>query len=210
MAIADYYTDFLTTTSVSKEIRVKANSPDSGFSDDARFLLYEAIFLRVFRAYENFLEEVFLCYLTGERDMSGNAVTSFLTPTDRYHARKMVASSQSFLDWTSPSVVMERSQIYIDGGDPIRTAVASSQQHLQQAKKIRNHIAHNSQESKTEYTKVVQNILLTLPLQLPSVGEFLMKIPTAGPAKRTEVLDYFMSNLESTVKAVAKYTPPPA
>lgn len=204
MAIIDYYNEFLETIDISKEIRIKGNSTNSGFSEDARILLYEAIFLRIFRAYENFLEEAFLCYLTGENDMSGNTVVSYVRPVDKSHARKIVASSQPFLDWTSPSIVMNRSEVYINGGDPVRTAVASSLNHLQQAKKIRNHIAHNSKESGEEYRKVVQAILLTTPLELPSVGQFLMEIPSAGPARRVEVLEYYMRNLVSTVRAVAQ------
>ncbi|CAM4122829.1 hypothetical protein [Bordetella muralis] len=202
MPVGDHYAEFSNTLAVSKRLRDKANNPGSGIEDSERFLLYEAIFLRVFRAYENFLEEVFLSYLTGEVDMSGNAIACFVAPRDRGHAREMVVSSQQFLDWTSPSVVMERSGIYINGGEPVRTAIAASQQYLLQAKKIRNHIAHNSKESEREFSKVVLQFLLTPPIQPPSVGEFLIKIPNAGPAKRKEILAYFMESLESTVRAI--------
>ncbi|HHH9280145.1 TPA: hypothetical protein ACP31J_002773 [Pseudomonas aeruginosa] len=198
MAVMDDFNEFMQAKSVAMALREKANSPATGLVDAERYLLYEAIFLRLYRAYENLLENVFLAYISGETTGSGVAVTTFVSPANKEHARAIITSSQPFLDWTSPSVVMKRAETYIDTGEPVRSAVAASQNHLLQAKKIRNHIAHNSSESEKEFMKVVQAILLTLPLSAISAGELLANTPTAGPCARKEVLTYFLERLEST------------
>lgn len=202
MAVMDDFNEFMHAKSVATILREKANSAATGLIDDERHLLYEAIFLRIYRAYENLLENVFLAYMSGETTGSGLAVATFVSPNDKEHARAIVTSSQPFLDWTSPTVVIRRAETYIKTGEPIRSAVVASQNHLQQAKKIRNHIAHNSSESYKEFTKVVQNILLTPPMTAISAGEFLALTPSSGACARKEVLSYFLENLESTARAL--------
>lgn len=202
MAIIDDFNEFLQAKSVATALRAKANSAATGLVDSERHLLYEAIFLRLYRAYENLLENVFLAYISGETTTSGAAVTAFVSPIDKEHARAIITSSQPFLDWTSPTVVIKRAETYIQTGEPVRSAVAASQNHLQQAKKIRNHIAHNSSESEREFAKVVQNILLTPPLSAISAGELLTLTPPSGPCARKEVLTYFLEKLEDTSRAL--------
>lgn len=202
MPITDEFNDFMSAVSVATTLRQKANVAATGMLDSERHLLYEAIFLRMYRAYENLLENVFISYLIGEQTIGGVQVDSHVRPIDRDHARALVTSSQPFLDWTSPQVVIKRADTYIIGGDPIRTAIAGSQSHLQQAKKIRNHIAHNSTESAKDFNPIIVHFLLTAPLVAISAGEFLAYTPTSGPCARKEILSFFLEKLESTARAL--------
>lgn len=187
---------------VATSLRQKANSTATGLADAERHLLYEAIFLRLFRAYENLLESSFISYMTGEPTTAGMPVQSHVAPIDRAHARAIVTSSQPFLDWTSPQTVIRRAEVYIIGGEPIRSAIAASQSHLIQAKKIRNHIAHNSTESAKDFNAVVLHFLQTSPLTQISAGEFLAGTPTSGPSRRKEILSFFLEKLEHTARAL--------
>lgn len=202
MPVIDYFREFKGALDQASTLRQKANALPAGLTPEERFLLYEAIFLRIYRAYENLLENIFLSYISGECTQSGKFLTTFLQPKDREHARAMITSSQPFLDWTSPSTVVKRAETYIDGENPIKIAISSSLTHLQSAKKIRNHIAHNSTESLVEFNKVVKDFLLTLPMTQLSSGEFLSRIPTKGPSKDKEILSYYMGKLESTATAL--------
>lgn len=202
MPVTDEFNDFMSAVNVATTLRQKANTAATGMLASERYLLYEAIFLRLYRAYENLLENVFISYLTGEKTMGGVQVESHVVPMDRDHARALVASSQPFLDWTSPPVVIKRAETYIITGEPVRTAIAASQSHLQQAKKIRNHIAHNSSESAKEFNNVVLHFFLTRPLEPISAGEFLAFSPTSGPCARREILSFFLEKLESTARAL--------
>jgi len=202
MPIRDEFNDFMSAVSVATTLRQKANTAATGMLDSERHLLYEAIFLRLFRAYENLLENVFISYLTGEQTIGGVQVNSHVIPINRDHARALVTSSQPFLDWTSPQTIIKRAETYIIGGEPIRTAIAASQSHLQQAKKIRNHIAHNSTESAKDFNTIVVHFLLTAPLAAISAGEFLALTPPSGPCGRREILSFFLEKLESTARAL--------
>lgn len=202
MPVANDLNDFMVAVNVATTLRQKANSAVTGMLESERHLLYEAIFLRLFRAYENLLENVFLSYIVGEPTVAGVQVRSYLSASDKVHARAMVTSSQPFLDWTSPQVVVKRAETYIIGGEPIRTAITTSQSHLQQAKKIRNHIAHNSTESTKEFNGIVLHFLLTAPLAPISAGDFLALTPISGPSRGKEILSFFLEKLENTARSL--------
>lgn len=202
MPIRDEFDEFTNAFALATTLRQKANNATAGIIDPERFLLYEAIFLRIFRAYENLLENTFISYLTGEQTLGGRQISSHVTPISREHARAIIASSQPFLDWTSPQFVIKRAETYIIGAEPIKTAISSNQSHLTQAKKIRNHIAHNSLESAKEFKPVLVHFLLTAPLNPMSAGEFLASTPTSGPSARKEILSFFLDKLKDTAGAM--------
>ncbi|MDF2525569.1 MAG: hypothetical protein K0S17_654 [Enterobacter mori] len=202
MPILDDFNEFKAAINQASSLRQKANGVSAGMTQEERNLLYEAIFLRIYRAYENLLENTFISYLSGEATKSGLQLATFLKPNDRGHARAMITSSQPYLDWTSPQTVIRRAEVYLDGENPIKTAISSSLTHLTSAKKIRNHIAHNSMESMSDFNKVVKDFLLTVPLSQLSSGEFLSMIPTKGPSKHKEILTFYMDQLESTAIAL--------
>lgn len=172
----------------------------AGLVDAERYLLYEVFFLGFIGPMRTYWRYVSSLYFRGAG--SGVAVTTCVSPANKEHARAIITSSQPFLDWTSPSVVVKRAEIYIDTGGPVRSAVAASRNHLLQAKKIRNHIAHNSSGSEKEFVEAVQAILLTFSLSAISAGELLAITPTAGPCARKEVLTYFLERLESTARGL--------
>lgn len=145
----------------------------SGVSGAQLYVVNEAIFLRSFRALENFLEDVFLRYACGQPTLSGTAVASYLAPRDIEHAYELIRSSQTFLEWNSPDTVIRRAEIYLDNGGPIKAVLSAKQSFLTDIRRIRNHIAHNSRASLQEFTKVVRNHMLTAPVVMPEAGEFL-------------------------------------
>jgi len=138
------------------------------------FMLTESIFFTGYRAYENFLRDIFLLYCMEKRPKSGQAVNSYLKPKDFNHAEMLIQSSMPFLDWSSPNTVIARAELYLDQGIPIKLPISTNQDLLTDYKRIRNHIAHNSKESFDEYKKTVRKHYGTNPLIVPSPGEFLL------------------------------------
>lgn len=173
MSVAEAHNSFRRdiTTLFLLDQRTQAQNPSLVSSQIAT--INEAIFVRAFRAYENLLESIFIDYVQGENTLGGGNVVSYLRPRDAIHAYEMVKSSQPFLEWNRPSTVLARSETYLDCGGPIKTVLAAKQSLLQDFRKLRNHIAHNSRTSTEDYKKVVQHYLTTLPLTLPTPGEFL-------------------------------------
>lgn len=170
-----------------------------------RGLVYESIILRASRAHENFIERTFLSYLIGEPTTEGVVVSSFASPKDRNHARRLVSSSASsrFLDWSEASDVRTRCDVFFEPDSPIYSASLLKSSELSWIKKIRNQAAHDSVESRLAFTKVVEVVLLVTPLPPPSAGDFLQLTPQSGPIKQREVLAYLLDSLRQFARIAA-------
>jgi len=153
-------------------------------------LLVESIFFAGFRRYEGFIREIFLLYCLEKQPSKKPKVKSFLKPKSFMHSEQLIKSSMPFLDWTSPDTVIERAELYLNNGHPIKLPYTTNLQLLRECKKLRNHIAHNSAESQSEYEKVVRNYYGVVPLTIPNPGQYLML-----SSKRTNgnynLLDFF-------------------
>jgi hypothetical protein len=150
------------------------NHSDGKLSVEQIHILTEATFYRAYREYENFLHDIFMQYCMEHETLDKKKVKSFLKPNDLAHAEKLVKSSTRFLDWTSPSEVIDRANTYLSRGFPVKDVYQSKLELLGQYKKIRNHIAHNSSESKEAYITVVKSYNGTIPLRIPAPGEYLL------------------------------------
>ena len=145
--------------------------------------LTEAIFFRAFRAYEKFLGDIFLLYCLEKRPRSGAKVTAYLNPKSFAHAEKLIQGSQRFLDWLDPDTVISRAEVYLKDGFPIKLPYSTNREVLKDLKKIRNHVAHDSKESYRGYQSVLMHHYRTIPLRIPSPGEFLLLSDLNDPTK---------------------------
>lgn len=170
-----------------------------------REMLYESALLRAFRAHENYVERIFLSYLVGDTAEDGRLVASYASPRDREHARKMVSSSAAarFLDWSDPGTIRDRCDVFFERDDPVHMAIAGKSSELVWMKKVRNHIAHNSVESTTQFVSVLRTILLIEPTPIPTPGSFLQLIPRRGPVRGREVLAFFLGTIGECSEAAA-------
>jgi hypothetical protein len=137
-------------------------------------LLAETVFFYSFRAYEGFIREIFLLYCMEKQPVKKPQVKSFLKAKDFEHTESLIKSSMPYLDWTSPKTVIERAELYLENGHPIKLPYSVNLQPLTEFKKIRNHIAHNSIESQSDFNKVVKNYYGVIPVIIPSPGQFLL------------------------------------
>lgn len=206
MPVSDHL-DFLRAEMKScEELRLHAHQVGDS---QARAMIYESVLLRAFRAHENYVERMFLSYLVGDITEDGRVVASFASPRDREHARKMVSSSAAarFLDWSEPATIRERCGVFFEQDDPVYTAVGGKSTELTWMKKVRNHVAHNSVESATQFARVLRVVLLTVPTPTPSPGDFLQNIPTKGPVRGREVLAFFLATVSECSEAAARPGP---
>jgi hypothetical protein len=160
--------------------------------------LTEAVFFRAYRAYESFVRDTFLLYCLEKRPRSGARVVSFLNPRSFQHAERLIQSSMPFLDWRSPDTILDRAEIYLKDGFPIKLPYTTHREVLRDFKKIRNHIAHDSKESLNGYKQVLRKHYGTIPLKIPSPGEFLLVRDKKKP-KKYKLLIFFdvMSKLSN-------------
>lgn len=154
-------------------------------------LMVESIFFASFRAYEGFIREIFLLYCLEKTTTTKRNIKSYLKPRNFEHSELLVKSSMPFLDWTSPETIIERAELYLENGYPIKLPYTTNLQQLRDFKRLRNHIAHNSLESETQYEKLVRLYYNGIkPLQMPLPGRYLM-LPSRRRASNYLLLDFF-------------------
>jgi hypothetical protein len=121
-------------------------------------LLAEGIFLQAFRSYESFLQEVFILHCMHKSSVGGKVARSYLEAKDYEHTYRMIKSSMEYVDWTSPDHVLRRSELYLENGFLFKAVYVAKRQTLQDFKSLRNHIAHNSFESRAAYARLLQRV----------------------------------------------------
>lgn len=139
-------------------------------------MLTESTFFKAFRTFENFIRDAFMIYCMEEPSLSGLVVKSYLKAQTTEHAEKLIQSSMNYLEWNSPDVVINRAELYLENGFPIKNCYTASRVVLNEMRLIRNHIAHNSSQSLAGYNKVVrQHNSGVLPIHVPVPGTFLLQ-----------------------------------
>ena len=146
-------------------------------------LLTESIFFAAFRAYENFVRDIFLLYCLEKRPQSRKKVHSYLRPKSFQHAEELLQSSMPFLDWVSPDTIIARADLYLKDGFPVKLPYTTKLNSLSDFKRIRNHIAHQSPQSVQAYKKVLRKHYAVVPVTVPSPGEFLLITDRSDPSK---------------------------
>jgi len=160
-------------------------------------LLTESIFARAYSHLEILIEDVFILYCYGKPTISGKNVKSFLAPKNTSHARDMIKSGMNFLDWNTPDIVIKRSDVYLEDMNPMKVAVTTHRAALNDMRKIRNAIAHQSSEARLKFKSVVLSNLRAAPLQELEPGEFLLQ---SVPSSQNQ---YFLLYYLNLMKSVA-------
>ena len=153
-------------------------------------MLTESIFFNGYRQYENFLRDIFLLYCQEKNTLTDKTVRSYLRPKNYLHTESMIKSAMPFLDWTSPNTIIQRAEIYLKDGYPIRLPYTSKRETIADLKKLRNHIAHKSEESLEQYKRVLRKHYTVVPLQIPEPGEFLL-LPDKRNPNKYKLIVYF-------------------
>lgn len=159
-------------------------------------LLVESVFFNSFRHYENFIREAFLLCCIG-KIVKRPRIISYLNPINFEHSEQLIKSTSSFLDWAHPDKLISRADLFLVNGHPFKIIISSHRATLLNYKRLRNHIAHDSIETLSEFKKILISYYGTLPLNIPSVGDFLLQPSKVIPA--ITLLDEFFS----TVRTIA-------
>jgi len=177
--------------------------PEHNFSTQQFLLLTEALFISAYTQFEAFLEDVFLLYTLEKPTISNIRPKSYLSPRDFDHAFDLIKSSMPHLDWTDPDTVIKRAETYLKDGGPIKNVLAGNRVLLNNMKRIRNHIAHNSRESLKQYKSVLLDHYKIVPLKIPRPGEFLLNmVPQSNP--RIHYLLHYLQNIKRIATEITR------
>lgn len=103
----------------------------------------ESAFLEAFKAWEVFLEELTIAYLTGELDIVGNRPQTNMMTSNPEICRAIINDGRQFISWADPDVVRRRFEIYFAPSTlDAKLNVAITE--LREIVTCRNAIAHSS------------------------------------------------------------------
>ncbi|GEN08320.1 hypothetical protein MFU01_33570 [Myxococcus fulvus] len=168
---------------------------------DQIIFITESAFLKNFIAWEKFLEQSFLLFLTGEPATTGKIVPTHATPRDLTHASQMTVGTQKYVDWANPDIVRRLAKIYFPGGHPFESTISSINSDLLDLKNIRNASAHISTTTATALEALAQR-----KLQKPSPGITVYSLLTSPDPASTQgatILSTYQSMLDAAAVAIS-------
>jgi hypothetical protein len=136
-----------------------ARTKDLGLPRIQVEIVAELAFLRIFIAWENFLEDSFIRYLVGAVSPSGYSPQRFVNPPNMKIAIRLISAEKEYIKWNSASDVIARSEIYFGHGAPYKNVLQSATTDLNNMNTIRNRIAHKSIVSQNKFNDFVRREL---------------------------------------------------
>ena len=127
--------------------KVVSKSRLVGVSSLQRYALAEMAALQMFSQWESFIEDSFLRYLCGARPSRANGPLRYAYPRDLEHARSLILGDRSrrWVRWSDPTDdVIPRARLYFRDGEPFNSALRPVATDLNNLRKLRNRIAHDS------------------------------------------------------------------
>jgi hypothetical protein len=162
--------------------------------------LYEMSYLRVFVAWEKFLEETFLRYICGYRNSHGAQVLLRPRFSKLDDARTDVLGGADFASWQKANKIIARSKKYISSGLH-ETVIGSVSATYDWYSAVRNRVAHASNFSKTSFDAATMG-LAGRRYRGSSAGRFLRDwVPALNPQERW--LFYIGGELKTLSKQIA-------
>lgn len=119
--------------------------------------LYEMAYLRVFTAWESFLEESFLRYLCGYATRLG--VSALLQPACKSLADAKIAAlaGRHYVSWADPGDVARRGRRLINNGQH-ESVMMSNTARLEWLAFVRHRVAHRSEYSRFRFDTATMNL----------------------------------------------------
>lgn len=166
-----------------------------------REFITDSAYLKLFIAWETFLESSFIKYMLGETSVLGNSITRYVQPIDEQHANKLLIGTQKYVDWSNPEIVKRLSNLYFISGNPIDTFVSSTMVDLFDLKTIRNAAAHLTSTTRQQLDSVGTRRLKRSCTNL-KVSDFIFAIDPDSAAGET-ILTTYLNKLDIAAEGIA-------
>ena len=138
------------------------------------FLIVELSFLKIYLAWEQFLEDSFVRYMMGGTTKSGFKIRSYVNPKNMVHAREIINEGRNYSKWDYDDVIRKTSHFFVNGG-PYKRTLQPMFSYLKEMSDIRNSIAHGSNYSIERFKSIVRSKIKYAPPNI-TPGEFLLII----------------------------------
>jgi hypothetical protein len=150
-----------------------ANAEPTSATQEDLFSI-ESLAFRTFRASERLIRAVFLEGCASATTPSGTKVASKVRSSDHRTVEEVLKAGNRFLDWGNIAKVRTLANLVFDNGFPVIDVVDPINSDLTDLQKIRNFIAHDSDEAKSGFDQVVASRLVLSPNPPDSAGKLLL------------------------------------
>lgn len=133
------------------------------YSNDLNSCVIEGAFLQIFTAFESFLEDSFICYMSGQVGLNGKSIVRYVLPTDDEHAQRLIVGISRFADFTNRDTILKLASSFFENGGSY-TFLNSISKDFEEMKILRNAITHISPESRNKFENMVRTKLGGLPI----------------------------------------------
>lgn len=167
-----------------------------------REFISESAFLKMFIAWETFVEKSFVDYLLNEESILLKRPAKWVSPIDINHAHQIIIGNQKHMDWSNPEAIRKISKIYFHQGYVFDSALSAINADLMDMKTIRNSAAHVSSTTTSKLDGLATRIIGT-----PSLGYTAYKLlfsidPRSAPAVQN-VLTRYLDLLDIAAEEIA-------
>lgn len=147
-----------------------------------RDAMTELAFLKAFLAWESFLEQSFMLYIIGRKAPGAARPQRYVFPPSLTHAAEwVVPEGRPYATWTDAARISARAERFFHGGRPFAVTLRANQNTLEEARILRNAIAHASSSTQQKFENLARRKLRTLPPD-STVGSFLATtVPRSAP-----------------------------
>ncbi len=200
-SITDIYNEFKQTYDDTNDVLADSNFlyqnqakiDSTVFSDKIYYYVIEHCFMRIYLAWENFIESAFKLYLCDSKDMQGNNYVRYATPMDEEHAYNLLKGTKQYPDWTNIGDINTLSNMFFENSGPFNL-LNSNPIELQHMKTIRNRISHTSEKSVRSFNNLTNTQIAITGL---SAAEFLSQYKDVNLSYYSFYTDILMSYVEA-------------
>lgn len=206
MALAQNLIDFRTTTA---ELVSHINFGHQKYANgnykivrNLREFICESAFLRIFIAWETFVENSFVDYLVNEPSILNNRPAKWANPIDKDHAQQIIIGNQNHMDWSNPEAIRKISKIFFHQGYVFTTSLGAINNDLMDLKTIRNSAAHMSSTTASKLDGLSTRILGT-PCTNYTAYKLLFSVDPRSATPNQTVLDRFLQLMDVAAEQIA-------
>ena len=169
---------------------------------DLREFISEAAFLRIYIAWETFVENCLVDYLLNEPSVLNNRPAKWVNPIDKEHAHQIIIGNQRHMDWSNPETIRKISKIFFHQGYIFNTSLSAINNDLMDLKTIRNSAAHISSTTASKLDGLSTRILNT-PCSGYTSYKLLFSIDPRSAVPNTKVLNRYLQIIDVAAEQIA-------
>lgn len=205
MPLIDSLTTFrVSVAEVNSFIDLAFQQGDDGnyvLPQNQREFITDSAYLKLFIAWETFLETSFIQYMLGEPSILGNVITRYVQPQDEQHANRLLIGTQKYVDWSNPEIVKRLCNLHFASGNPFDTFISSMMSDLFDLKIIRNAAVHLSSTTQQQLDSIGAR-KLRRPCNNLKVSDIIFALDPDSAANET-ILTTYINKLDVSAEGIA-------